>query len=40
MERIVILVILIALLVIHLFVPHKLAFLGFYYLPILLYLIS
>lgn len=36
MERIVILIILIALLVIHLFVPHKLAFLGFYYLPILL----
>jgi len=36
MERIVILSILIALLAIHLFVVHKLAFLGFYYLPILL----
>ncbi len=36
MERIVILAILVALLVIHLFVPNKIAFLGFYYLPILL----
>jgi len=36
MERIVILSILLALLVTHIFVVHKLAFLGFYYLPILL----
>jgi hypothetical protein len=36
MERIVILSILIALLVIHVFVENKLAFLGFYYLPVLL----
>lgn len=36
MERIVILSILVALLVIHLFVIQKMAFLGFYYLPILL----
>jgi HD-GYP domain-containing protein (c-di-GMP phosphodiesterase class II) len=36
MERIVILAILVALLVLHLFVVYKVAFLGFYYLPILL----
>jgi hypothetical protein len=36
MERIVILAILLALLVTHLFVPYKVAFLGFYYLPVLL----
>jgi HD-GYP domain-containing protein (c-di-GMP phosphodiesterase class II) len=36
MERVVILAILIALLVAHLFIPQKVAFLGFYYLPILL----
>ena len=35
-ERIVILSILLALLVLHLFVVQKIAFLGFYYLPILL----
>jgi len=35
-ERIIILIILLALLATHLFVVHKVAFLGFYYLPILL----
>jgi putative nucleotidyltransferase with HDIG domain len=35
MERIVILAILLALLVTHFFVVHKVAFLGFYYLPVL-----
>jgi len=36
MERVIILAILLALLVAHLFVVHKVAFLGFYYLPVLL----
>ncbi len=36
MERVVILIILLALLLAHLFIVHKVAFLGFYYLPVLL----